>query len=89
MKDLKEIMDDLLRHEMRFRYMILDRMRCDCLFYLGNGHRLKKYLWAGDEKLHIEVMRALHNSFPEGEKPEWLSLDDIDNFEREMVIHDQ
>ena len=85
MNDLKETMDAILRHDMEFRYGLLDRMRCDCLYYLGNGHRLKKYLWAGDERLHIAVMRALHNSFPENGKPVWLSIADIEYFEREIL----
>ena len=33
-----------------FKYMLLDRMKQDCNYYLGNGNRLKKYLWANDEK---------------------------------------
>lgn len=67
------------------KYMLLDRMKMDCNYYLGNGSRLKKYLWAGDEKKHIENMKALWNSFPESEKPEWLTMEQIEEYERQMI----
>lgn len=68
-----------------FKYMLLDRMKQDCNYYLGNGNRLKKYLWANDEKEHIENMKALWNSFPDEEKPEWLTMEQIETYEKEML----
>lgn len=68
-----------------FKYMLLDRMKQDCNYYLGNGNRLKKYLWANDEKEHIENMKALWNSFPDEEKPEWLTMKQIETYEKEML----
>ena len=52
-------MDDILNKDERFRYMLLDRMRTDCEYYLGNGGRNARDLWAGDEQLQIEYMVAL------------------------------
>lgn len=77
-------MKDILKREIQFRYMMLDRMRQDCAYYLGNGNRLTKYLWAGDEVKHIACMKSLWNSFPEGEKPEWLTYEQILEYEKEM-----
>ncbi len=37
----------------QFLYMLLDRMRLDCEYYLGYGNRCAKYLWAGNEKDQI------------------------------------
>lgn len=68
-----------------FKYMLLDRMKQDCNYYLGNGNRLKKYLWANDEKEHIENMKALWNSFPDEEKPEWITMNQIETYEKEML----
>lgn len=68
-----------------FKYMLLDRMKQDCNYYLGNGNRLKKYLWANDEKEHIENMKALWNSFPDEGKPEWLTMKQIETYEKEML----
>ena len=69
----------------RFNYMMLDRLKMDCEYYLGNGNRYNKHLWAGDEKKQVEEMKRLYNSFPEGEKPEWLTLEQILQYEKEMV----
>lgn len=77
--------DDLLGHDKSFRYMLLDRMRSDCEYYLGNGNRCGKHLWAGNEKEQIACMKALWNSFPAGEKPEWLPYEKITEYEKKMV----
>lgn len=68
-----------------FKYMLLDRMKQDCNYYLGNGNRLAKYLWVENEAEHIENMKALWNSFPEDAKPEWLTMEQIEEFEKEMI----
>lgn len=80
-------MDDILNKDVKFRYMLLDRMRTDCEYYLGNGHRNAKDLWAGDEQLQIEYMAALYNSFDEDSKPQWLTLDEIYEF-KELMCDD-
>lgn len=67
-------------------YMLLDRLRQDCDYYLGNGNRHTKHLWAGDEKKQIEKMIELYNSFTEEEKPEWISLEDIKNYAKQMNV---
>ena len=68
-----------------YKYMLLDRMKMDCDYYLRNGNRLKKYLWAEDEKEHIENMKAVWNSFPANRKPEWLTMGQIEDYERQMI----
>lgn len=67
-----------------FKYKLLDRMKQDCGYYLGYGNRQKQCLWSLDEIKHIENMKALYNSFPEDGKPEWLTMEDIEKFEKEM-----
>lgn len=76
---------DILSRDKAFRYRMLDRLGRDCTYYLGNGNRLKKHLWAGDEKAQICAMKALYNSFPDDKKPEWLTLADIERFESKMA----
>lgn len=69
-----------------FHYRMLDRLRSDCEYYLGNGNRYAGHLWVnGDEKGHIELMKALWNSFPADGKPEWLPFGKILEYEKEMV----
>lgn len=77
-------LEQILSHDAKFRYMLLDRMKMDCVYFLGYGGRYVKYLWAGDVARQISYMRAIHNSFPDDGKPEWLTLEDIDCLESEM-----
>lgn len=77
--------NEILNHDAEFRYGMLSRMQADCEYYLGNGNRHVKHLWASDEVKQIEYMKALWNSFPEGEKPEWLSYEKICYYESQIV----
>ena len=65
------------------KYMFLDRMKQDCKYFLGNGNRNTKYLFGNSVKEHIESMKELYNSLKE--KPEWLSMEDIEEFDRKMT----
>jgi hypothetical protein len=76
---------DILKGDDKFRYMMLGRLKSDCDYYLGYGNRSSNRLWALEENEHIETMKALHNSFDENEKPEWLTWEQILDYERQMV----
>jgi hypothetical protein len=69
-----------------FNYQMLDRLRSDCDYYLGYGNRNKSRLYYNDEEQHIEGMKELYKSFPDGEKPEWLTYSDILNYEKLMIV---
>ena len=66
------------------KYALLDRLRTDCDYFL-NGHPYNNNLWAGNVPDHIENMKALHNSFPTKDKPQWLTYNQIETYGREMV----
>lgn len=66
-----------------FEYQLLDRLKTDCNYYLGNGNRCEKHLWAGNVKDQIAKMKELYEILPI--KPEWLSLDDIEEYKAEMT----
>lgn len=72
-----------------FRYQMLDRLRTDCNYYLGYGRRCSRYLWAGDVAEQIAYMRAIWDSFSQDQKPEWLSMLQIDDYEARMMGMDQ
>ena len=78
-------MDDWSKYEPRFRYMMLDRLRQDCEYYIRNNFTSGNTLWAGNAKAQIENMKALWNTFAKEDTPEWLTWDDILEFERKMV----
>lgn len=80
-----QAIDTVLSYEDKTRYALLDRMRADCDYYLGNGRRNARYLWMRmDEQGHIDVMRALWDSFVE--KPEWLTREKIDWYAEQMGV---
>lgn len=66
-----------------FEYQLLDRLRLDCDYYLGNGHRNPDNLWAKNVTEQIEKMRELYKILPL--EPEWLSMSDISNYEKLMT----
>lgn len=76
---------DIIQGEAKFRYQMLSRLKMDCGYYLGNGGRSNNVLWAKDEVEHIELMKAIWNSFDQGDKPEWLSMADIEEYEKKMT----
>ena len=68
-------LQEILKEDPKFRYQLLSRMQTDCDYFLENGNGHYKHLWAGDPKDQIEYMKAIWNSFPEDQKPEWLSME--------------
>lgn len=77
--------EDVIRRDKRFRYMLLARLQSDCEYYLGFGNRSTGRLWAGDEARQIEWMTRLYDSFPEDEKPRWLTREKIAEYANRML----
>lgn len=68
----------------KFRYMMLGRLQSDCKYVLGAAEGNTRHLWVKDDiKTHCALMRELYNSLPK--KPDWISLEDIDNYEKEIL----
>ena len=84
MKASETIQNVIEKSSTKFKYQLLSRMKSDCNYYLGYGNRNKNCLWSGDEKQHIADMKALYESFKESEKPEWLTSEDIKEYENKM-----
>ena len=64
-------------------YVLLDRLRADCEYFLGAGGRSEKHLWAGNVHAQIKKMRELYDALPE--KPEWLTTEAIDRYAAQMA----
>ena len=64
-------------------YRLLSRLCSDCEYFLGAGQGAEKHLWAGSVKAQIAKMWELYDSLLE--KPEWLTVQDIDAHERQMT----
>ena len=69
----------------RFDYMMLSRLESDCKYYLGYGGRYKGHLYYKEEQKHINEMKKLYNSFPDDKKPEWLTMNQVLEYEKMMV----
>ena len=63
-------------------YQLLSRLKADCDYFLDAGGRAEKHLWAGNVREQIAKMRELYDALPE--KPEWLTLEDIDRYAQRM-----
>lgn len=69
---------------LEYNYMLLDRLRSDCEYFLNYGNGYEPNLWAGDIDSQISKMKKLYNSFADDEKPEWITIEDINNYEKKM-----
>ena len=63
-------------------YNLLGRLVSDCKYYLGGGYGAEKHLWAKSVKDQIAKMKEIYNSLDV--KPEWLTMQDIEHYEKEM-----
>lgn len=66
--------------------MILSTLRDSCIYYLGYGNRSKEGLLGKNEQYHINEMKKNYNGFTEDKKPEWITMNDILDYEKKMVI---
>ena len=64
-------------------YVLLDRLRADCDYFLDAGGRSEKHLWAGSVYAQIKKMRELYDAL--SEKPEWLTAEAIDRYAAQMA----
>lgn len=80
-----ETLKELLSGDETFRYSMLDRLLGDCRYYLGYGNRCSKHLWAKDEHKQIELIKGLYNSFDNSNKPNFITIEGILQFEKEMT----
>ena len=70
-----------------FSYQLLSRLQSDCEYFLGAGQGHEKHLWAGNVKNQIAKMWELYNAVLE--KPNWLTAQDIERYEKQMAGAEQ
>ena len=69
----------------KHNYIMLSRLQSDCKYFLGNGGRNELRLWAGNVPDQIEEMLKIYNWFDDDKKPEWITLEEIYNYEAAMT----
>jgi hypothetical protein len=72
-----------MENSQQFQYMMLSRLQSDCEYFLGYGKRSVRNLWADNIVKHIAEMKRLWNELII--KPEWLSLENIIEYENKML----
>lgn len=70
----------------KFKYQMLSRLQSDCDYFLGYGNGSINRLWAGNVKDQIKEMKEIWNRFPENQKPEWLTMEQILLYELKMNV---
>ena len=85
MKPSETIKNVIENSSTKFKYQLLSRMESDCNYYLGYGNRNPFCLWSGSEDQQIVDMKALLESFDRPDKPEWLNIIDIWEYEIKMT----
>ena len=76
--------EPFIRHAREQDYMILGRLKSDCEYFLGNGNGNEKHLYYKEVNKHCDEMKKLWNSFSEEDKPEWLTLEQIKRYRKQM-----
>lgn len=75
---------NLKDRDFKFEYQLLSRLKEDCNYYLGASRGFEPHLWAHTVEAQIEKMKELYQGFPEEGKPEWLTWEDILDYENKM-----
>lgn len=68
----------------RHWYMMLDRLRSDCEYWLHAGDKCNRHLWAGEPGAQIKEMRRIWRLLPI--KPLWLTWEGINIYAKAMGV---
>jgi len=81
-KDSEEV-----KYEGEYSYMMLGRYKSDAESFINSPTQKgsERNLYFGNVNEHISEMKKLWNVIPETEKPEWLSYDEILDYEKQMI----
>ena len=77
--------EPFIEHPRKLDYMMLSRYQVDCKYFLGNGNGYEGHLYFHSVERQIEEMKKLWESFKENEKPEWLTMEQILDYEKKML----
>ena len=80
-----ECAEPFVRHPREFDYMMLDRYKMDCDYFLGYGNGYEGHLYFKEVNKHCDEMKKLHDSFSEEDKPEWLTVEQIEQYRTDML----
>jgi len=68
-----------------FQYQMLSMLESKCRYYLGHGNRSSNIFDDGTGRYCIDEMKRLWHLFPDAEKPEWLTFEQICDYEKQIL----
>lgn len=80
----------------QFEYMMLGRLIEDCRAFFGDGrgdessdcrYKNECFIWGGNIKRLIFRMKDLWNQIPEDIKPEWMTWEEVEEFEKKAEAY--
>lgn len=75
------------RSSPEFLYQMLGRLETDCRYYLENGGRCARHLWARNEREQIKLMRMIYCRLCEAfTAPEWITEAQITAYAEQMLV---
>ncbi|MGM1023217.1 MAG: LPD11 domain-containing protein [Bacillota bacterium] len=77
------IVTPFVKNNKKFEYMMLGRLKSDCDTHLDI--ECARRLSESERKSTIETMKNLWNGFEDDEKPEWLTWEQILDYEKRMI----
>lgn len=80
-----EYTNPFVRHTREHDYMMLDRYRNDCEYFLGYGNGYEGHLYFKDVNRHCDEMKKLYDSFHDKDKPEWITAEQIEQYRTDML----
>ena len=84
-KEPIECNEPFVRHERETDYMMLARLRTDCNYFLGNGNGYNGHLYYKDVNTQCNKMLELYNSFKDEDKPQWITVEQIEQYRKDML----
>lgn len=76
------------RDKNEFQYRLLSRMQSDCEYYLGYGNKNPRIL-SDNPQGHLNRMKELWSDLPIDGKPEWLTWNQILEYEKKICRENQ
>lgn len=82
--DVKYSLTDKVKFEGKFSFSMLSRYQQDAEYFI-NSNGGERNLYFPNVEEHIMEMKKLYNVIPKNQKPEWLTMDMILDYEKQML----
>ena len=80
-----ECAEPFVRHPRERDYRMLGRLKSDCEYFLKFGAGNENVLYYKNVEEHCNAMEKLWNSFEAEDKPEWLTMEQIQEYRDKMT----